>query len=287
MARKHRFFNMYFTTTISVALVLFLVGLECVTMLSTHQLVRSLKENVALTVILSDKATSDQIEQLGEQLKAAPYCRELHYISKEQALQDHIEALGEDPVKFLGYNPLSNSYEVNMVAEYAVEDSIMGIAEQLMALPTVSVVDHPQEVVSFLDLHIGKLSLMLIVVALVLLLISMVLIINTVRLHVYSKRFIINTMRLVGATSWVIRAPFIRRNLLLGLEAGLLAILGVAGAVVAIHERLGIWLFNLTWYNCLIIVVFVILGGQLITFFAALIATGRYIRMKTDKMYEI
>jgi len=278
---------MYLTTTISVALVLWLVGAECVLMLSTHQLIRRVKENVAVTVLLKDKADSTQIHHLQEVFTNLPYTCQVNFISKQQALQEHIEALGEDPEKFLGYNPLSNSFELHLNAAYANADSLAWIETDLGALEYVDDVNYPQEIVSVLDMHVGEISVALVLVALVLLLISLVLIINTVRLHVYSKRFLINTMRLVGATSWVIRAPFIRRNLRLGLEAGVGALVALFAAMWLIHERLGVWLCTMSWQNILIIIAVVILGGELLTFIASMIATGRYIRMKTDKLYEI
>ncbi|MCQ2348413.1 MAG: permease-like cell division protein FtsX [Paludibacteraceae bacterium] len=284
---KHRFFNMYLTATISVALVLFLIGLECITLLSAHQMIQRLKENVALTIVLKDNATEEQITRLGEVLEMAPYSHEVRYISKEQALEEHIQALGEDPQKFLGYNPLSNTYEMALQADYAQEDSICTIEDNLMTLPYIQQVNHPQEIVSMLDLHVGEISVVLVVIALLLLLISWALIANTVRLQVYSKRFLINTMRLVGATPWVIRAPFVKRNVLLGFEAGLVALVALALAVYYVHIRLGVWVVELTWQNMLIVGLVVLLGGELITFFASFAATSRYIRMKIDKMYEI
>jgi len=284
---KHRFVNMYLTTTISVAMVLLLVGMECVLILGTHQLIRQLKEDVAVTVLLKPSADSTQIHQLQSMFENAPFTYHVRFVSKQQALQEHIEALGEDPEKFLGYNPLSNSFEVNLHPAYANEDSIALIEQQLSESPYIESVSYPQEIVSLLDMHLGHISLVLILVAVVLLLISMVLIVNTVRLHVYSKRFLIHTMRLVGATSWVIRAPFVGRNLRLGLEAGVAALVALMGVLWLMHERLGVWLCTICWQNILITVTVVLLGGELITFAASMIATGRYIRMNKDRMYEI
>jgi len=278
---------MYLTTTISVALVLFLIGAESVLMLSTHQLIRQVKENVAVTILLKDQADSTEIHHLQQVFTDLPYTCQVSFISKQQALQDHIDALGEDPQKFLGYNPLSNSFELHLKAAYANADSLAWIENDLGALKYVEDVSYPQEIVSVMDMHLGEINMVLVLVALVLLLISLVLIINTVRLHVYSKRFLINTMRLVGATSWVIRAPFIRRNLRLGLEAALGALIALAAALWFVHERLGIWLCDMSCQNILIIIAVVILSGEILTFLASMIATGRYIRMKTDKLYEI
>ena len=285
--KKRRFFNMYLTTTISVALVLLLVGLECVVTLGTHQLIKRLKEDVAVTVLLTDNADSTQINRMHTLFKSASYAHHVRYVSKQQALKDHIAALGEDPQKFLGYNPLSNSFEINLDDAYANEDSIRVIVEEVSLSPYVERVSYPQEIVSMLDLHVGEISIVLLVVALVLLLISMALITNTVRLHVYSKRFIINTMRLVGATPGVIRAPFIKRNVLMGIEAAGGALLALCGVVWLAHERLGVWVCEVTWMNGLVVGSVVLIGGILITFVASMIATSKYIRMKTDRMYEI
>ena len=278
---------MYLTTTISVALVLYLIGMEAVLLLSAHQLIQKVKENVALTVILKDNATTQQINDLDSLFTDAPYCHEACFISKEQALQEHIETLGEDPQKFLGYNPLSNSFEVSLNADYAQQDSIEGIESELANFSYIDKITHPKEIVSLLDMHVGEISLILIIVALLLLFISIALIVNTVRLHVYSKRFIINTMRLVGATPWVIRAPFVKRNVLLGFEAGICALIVIIGTLYYVHSRLGVWLVDLTWSNVLFITLIVLCSGELITLIASFFATDRYVRMKIDKMYEI
>jgi len=278
---------MYLTTTISVALVLFLVGLEGVAMLSSHQLVRDLKENITLSVLLTNKLDSTQIHTIGDRLQTQPYCHCLQFISKQEALEDHIASLGEDPEKFLGFNPLSDSYELSLNEHYAVQDSIDLIVEQLEAWPQVERVHHPDQLVSVLNLQLGRFNLVLVLIAVLLLLISAVLIINTIRLHVYSKRFMIRTMRLVGATAWVIRAPFVRRNLIMGLEASALTIIGLVAVVNGAHIRLGIWAFTLNWQNILILLALVIGVAELLTLVASLIATGMYIRMQTDKLYEI
>ena len=284
---KHRFFNMYLTTTISVALVLYLIGMEAVLLLSTHQLIQKVKENVALTVILKDNTTHEQIVDLDTFFIDAAYCHDVRFISKEDALQEHIETLGENPEKFLGYNPLSNSFEVHLNAEYALQDSIQWIEDELASMPCIEKVTHPQEIVSLLDMHVGEISLILVAVALLLLFISLALIVNTVRLHVYSKRFIINTMRLVGATPWVIRAPFVKRNVLLGFEAGIVSLIMIAASLYYVHLRLGIWLIDMTWQNMLFVAGVVLASGELITLIASFFATDRYVRMKIDKMYEI
>lgn len=278
---------MYFTTTISIALVLCLIGLECIVLLSAHELMRHVRENVALTIVMSDAATDDETARMGRLLNASSYCHDYRYISREDALQEHIANLGEDPQKFLGYNPLPNAYEVHLCAEYAQSDSIAAIETRLTALPYVDKIIYQEDVVRMLDSNIGEASLILLAVAAALLVIALVLISNTIQLQVYSKRFLINTMRLVGATPWVIKWPFIRRNMRMGVEASALALLVLAGAFYYCKARLGVLLFPLTWQNITFVVAVVLLSGVAITFFASWAATNRYIRMKINKMYEI
>ena len=285
--KRRSLFNMYFTTTISISLVLFLVGLECVVLMSAHELVRHVRENVVLTVVLSDMASQEDVARLDNLMQVAPYVNGSDYISREEALQEHIDNLGEDPQKFLGYNPLTDAFEVNLHAEYAQIDSIHVIEQSLLALPYVDKVIYQADIVKQLDSNLQEASLILLAIALALLVIALVLISNTIQLQVYSKRFLINTMRLVGATPWVIKWPFIRRNMLMGIEAACVALLMLAATYYYFVNRLGIRLFALTEQNIAIIIVAVVFVGWFITFFASLAATNRYIRMKTNKMYEI
>ena len=285
--RRRSLFNMNFTTTISVSLVLFLIGLECVVLISARELVRHVRESVALTIVLNEEVTSDEIQRMQTLMEAAPYCLDVQFISREQALQEHIDNLGEDPQKFLGYNPLTDAFEVNLHAEYAQIDSIHVIEQSLLALPYVDKVIYQADIVKQLDSNLQEASLILLAIALALLVIALVLISNTIQLQVYSKRFLINTMRLVGATPWVIKWPFIRRNMLMGIEAACVALLMLAATYYYFVNRLGIRLFALTEQNIAIIIVAVVFVGWFITFFASLAATNRYIRMKTSKMYEI
>lgn len=285
--RKHRFFNMYLTTTISVAMVLLLVGIECITVLSARNMMVNIKENLAITVVVCNESDSTDIARLGRVLQAMPSCKQCQFVSKQDALNEHIEHLGVDPSEFLGYNPLSDAYELCLNAQYAQQDSIAQIEAQLRELPYVEDVIYPKDVVSMLDNNLTEVSLILIGVAAILMLMAFALIINTVRLHIYSKRFIINTMRLVGATPRVIKAPFIKRNLWMGLEASAIAIVLLTCALLYMDKRLGIVLFPMTWQNISIVAAAVLVVGELITFLASLFATSKYVRMKIDKMYEI
>lgn len=278
---------MYLTTTVSVAMVLFLIGLESVVLLSAHHFISDMRENLALTVILDNNADSTSVARLQNVLDAMPGASSYTFISKQQALEEHISGLGEDPTKFLGYNPLSDAFELHMQPAYTNKDSIAVISDKLTALPYVEQVQYQEDIVKVLDHNVSKVSLILGICALVLLVIAWILIMNTIRLHIYSKRFTINTMRLVGATSWVIRRPFVARSVRMGLEAALLTIVALAGIYYYVYYSLHITIFPPTVENIAVVALTVLLSGLLITFVASLVATGRYVRMKVEKMYEI
>lgn len=285
--RKHRFRNSYMTAGVSVSLVLCLIGIECVLLLSAGALLTRMRENVTITAVLAQEADSTQCARLERMLEASEGYSSFRYVSKEEALQEHIVSLGEDPTEFLGYNPLSASYEIHPSELYSNPDSLAQEAERLESLPYISEVLYPRDLTDLMNRNVHDFSYILLGVALLLLLVSMVLIVNTIRLQIYSKRFIINTMTLVGATSWVTRRPFVLRNMLMGLIAGIVALIVLSGLVYYVEFEMGLFLFPITWMNVAFVCGVVLGSGLLITLFASLIATGRYIRMDNNSLYEI
>jgi cell division transport system permease protein len=255
--------------------------------LSAHELMRHVKESMVLSIVLTENANDEDVARMERLLEVVPYSLDYQYISREQALQDHIENLGENPQDFLGFNPLTDAFEVHLNADYAQMDSVAKIEESLLTLPFVAKVVYQKDVMKVLDNNLSEVSLILSGIAVILLLIALVLISNTIQLQVYSKRFIINTMRLVGATPWVIKWPFVRRNLRMGIEAALVALILLAMTYYYCQVRLGVVLFPLIWQNVGFVVALMLVIGLMITFLASVAATNRYIRMKTSKMYEI
>lgn len=278
---------MYVTTSVSITLVLFLVGLVAMVTLTAHRMIEQVKHNVAITVVLSPDADSAQVERCGQVLKAAPFCHACRYISSEEALDEHIRSLGDDPSQFLGYNPLLASYEVNLSSAYANADSIAVVEQRIAALPYVKQVMYQRDLVELLEHNVSQVTLVLLGLAGMLLLIAYVLIINTIRLHVYSNRFLINTMRLVGATPWVIKRPFVARSLRMGCWSAILALMLLAGLFYYVQYSMNIILMSLTWINVAFIVVVVLLTGEVLTLIGSLIAVNRYIRMDAERMYAI
>ena len=285
--RKHRFRNSSFISAVSVALVLCLIGLECVLLLSAGALVTRMRENITLTAVLTQEADSTQCARLERMLDASEGYSRYRYVSKEDALHEHIVSLGEDPTAFLGYNPLSASYEVHPSDVYSHPDSLALIVSQLESLPYVSQVLYPRDLADLMNRNVHDFSFILLGAALLLLLVSMVLIVNTIRLQIYAKRFLINTMTLVGATSWVTRRPFVLRNVLIGFLSGIAALVVLSGMVYYVQFRMGLMLLPLTWENIALVSGVVLCSGLLITLFASLIATGKYIRMDNNSLYEI
>ena len=285
--RKHRFRNSYLISAVSVSLVLCLIGLECVLLLSAGALVTRMRENITLTAVLSSDIDSTQCTRLETILESGHHCSSYTYVSAEQALEEHIRSLGEDPSAFLGYNPLCASYEIHPTDACSAPDSLAMIAEQLEALPYVTEVLYPRDLADLMSSNVQDFSWILMGVALALLLVSLVLIVNTIRLQIYAKRFLINTMTLVGATSWVTRRPFVLRNMLLGFLAGIVALGILSSMVYYVQFKLGLVLFPMTWQNIAFVSVVVLCSGLLITLLASLIATGKYIRMDNNSLYEI
>lgn len=278
---------MYMTTTISVALVLFLIGLECVLGLSTRQVMTDLRENVVVSAVVSDTMQTADSLRIDRLLQQAPFCREYHFVSKEEALSDHIANLGEDPAAFLGYNPLQASFEIRLSEAYAHPDSVVRLDHILRQYPFVTDVYYPRDVVTLMSQTAEQMALVLLGLALVLLIVSLALITNTIRLHVYSKRFNINTQKLVGATPWMIKWPIVRRSVFVGLCAALLALMCIAGLLWYADAKVGMRFIQYTYFNLAIIAGVVIACGMLITFFASVFAVNRYIRMKTDQLYYV
>ena len=278
---------MYLTTTVSVALVLCLVGLECILLLSANTLITRVKENVAMTIVLNGDADSTTYRRMDAMLSVVPYTHSYQFISQEQALQEHIEYLGEDPTQFLGYNPLRDSYELHLKPVYVQPDSMEVIEQQLNNLPYVERVIYQKNMMEIMNHNLSEVTIFLLLIALILFFISEALIVNTVRLQIYSKRFLINTMSLVGATAWMIKKPFVRQNILMGFLASLLAIAILAGGIYYLNAHMGVVLFALTWQNIAFAAGVVMAVGILITLFASLLACGKYIRMKEDTMYTI
>lgn len=200
---------------------------------------------------------------------------------------DHIANLGDNPEEFLGFNPLLASMEVKLNAEYANEDSVAKIEKKLERFKNIQKVVYQKDMIMMVNENIKKISFVLLAIAAVLMLISFALINNTVRLSIYSNRFLINTMKLVGATHWFIRRPYIGRSVINGIVAALIALLMLTGLVYYFQYEFGLQTQMIQTNTALIVIGVVISLGILLTAISSYFAVGRYLRMRTDDMYYV
>ncbi len=277
--------NSYLTTVISIALVLFLLGAVGYLMLNAQRLSNYVKENIGFNVVLKDNVREAEVRRLQKYLDASSYVKSTEYIDKERAAEELKEQLGEDFVDFLGYNPLLSSIEVKLFAEFANPDSIKKVEEIFVSFPQVKEVFYQKNLIHKVNENVNKISLVLLAFSALLLLIAIALINNTIRLSIYSKRFLINTMQLVGATKGFIRQPFISTSLLHGFIGAVLANGLLAGGVYILHKELGgfIGFDNIELVG--ILFVLVILVGMLLSLTSTFFAVNKYLRLKTDQLY--
>ena len=288
MSTKHRvrLFDMQFITAcISTTMVLILLGLMLFLVLSAHRLSVYVRENLNFTVLLNNDAPESAILALQKRLDSEAFVKASAYISKEEALKEEVETMGSDPVEFLGYNPFSPSIELKLPAAYANADSVAWIKERILADKLVTDVDYRQGLMDSVNRNISKLSIGLLAVAALLTLISFALINNTVRLTIYSKRFLIHTMKLVGAGWGFIRRPFLRRNFWVGLSSGVLAdAVLVAAAYTLVSYEPGL-LAVITTDILLWVMLSTLLFGVLITCMCAYISINKYLRLSAGDLY--
>ena len=286
--RPNSFFNMQFiTSSISTTLVLLLLGMVVFFVLSANNLSTYVRENIGITVLVSDDMKEPEALNFQKTLNEKTYVKESVYISKEQALKEQTEAMGTDPAEFLGYNPFTASIEIKLNAVYANSDSIAWIEKEILTNKKVMEVSYPQNLIDSVNRNIQKVSFFLLGLAALLSLISFALINNTIRLAIYSKRFLIHTMKLVGASWGFIRRPFLVRNVWIGVLAGVMAdtiLLGMAYMLVKYEPQL---IEIITPNTLLIVMASVFIFGLAITFLCAYISINKYLRMKASALYYI
>ena len=286
--RPNSLFNMQFiTSSISTTLVLLLLGMVVFFVLSANNLSTYVRENIGFTILVSDDMKKMEALKFQKTLNEKAYVKESTYISKEQALKEQTEAMGTDPAEFLGYNPFTASIEIKLNAAYANSDSIAWIEKEILANKKVMEVNYPQDLLDSVNRNIQRISLFLLGLAGLLTLISFALINNTIRLAIYSKRFLIHTMKLVGASWGFIRRPFLLRNMWIGILAGLLAdaiLIGLASMLVKYEPQL---IDIITPTTLLIVLALVFVFGLAITSMCAYISINKYLRMKAGALYYI
>jgi len=284
---KPIFLKIHLTSTISMSMVLFLVGLVLLLLFVAHDMSTYVKENINLSIIMDDASGRTDAQRIETYLKSSPYAKTVEYISKEDALKDHIASLGDNPKDFLGYNPLKASIEIKLHALYANNESVSLIESKLKAFEHISRVVYQKDMVSLVNDNVRKLSLILIGLAVILLFVSIALINITIRLSLYSDRFLINTMKLVGATPWFIRRPYIGSSMVNGFAASIISIILLTGVVYFVHYEFGMPGTFIQPLTAIIVSSIVIFLGMSLTAISSYFSVGRYLRMNINDMYSL
>jgi cell division transport system permease protein len=263
-----------------------MLGLLGMVVLHAKKISDYVKENIGFSIMIKEGVKESSIFTLKKKLDTEAYVKSTEYITRERAAEEFSKELGEDFVGFLGYNPLLPSIDLRLKADYANPDSVRRIEKMLMELPEVKEVDYHRPLVDEINKNVSKISLVILGVSLILLFIAVALINNTIRLSVYAKRFLIRSMQLVGATQGFIRHPFIRKGILQGFLSGILAI-GMLMVVMfftlqeipELVEIEDLWLFGVLFAIVLVI-------GMTISWMSTYFAVRKYLRMKTDNLYN-
>ena len=275
------------TLCISTTMVLVLLGMVVFSVLTSHNLSQWVKENLTVTVMLKDSVTVNDAKLFCRDLYHRPYSHNIDYISKEQAQREQIKELGSDPTEFLGFNPFPATLEIQLAADYANRDSLKWIAKELRKDSRVSDLAYMEDLMDRVNVNISRVSLVLLILAVLLTFVSFSLISNTVRLSVYARRFLIHTMKLVGASWGFIRRPFLKQAVWIGVIAAVLAIcvlgLGVYGLYLTQPGVLEI----VTWQVLVITAVAVLVFGIVITALCAWLAVNKFLRMTAGELYKI
>lgn len=277
--------NIHYSSTISMSLVLFLIGLVSLLLFVAHDMSVYVKENINLSIVLNDETNKTEAARIESFISMAGFSKEIQYVSKEDALKEHIAALGDDPADFLGYNPLKASLEVKLNALYANNDSVKVIESKLKAFDGIYRINYQKDLIGLVNDNVRKISVVLLGLAFVLLFVAVALINNTVRLSVYSNRFLINTMQMVGATNWFIRKPYIRQAVINGAIAALIAILLLGIVVYYVLFEFGLSAVSLNVSSSIWVSLIVLASGMALMAASTYLSIGRYLKMNSNDMY--
>jgi cell division transport system permease protein len=283
--QKRRLISSYFSVVLSVFLVLFLLGMLGLFIINSKKLADDFRENIAMTVFFKNEANDTIIKSFDAELKRAPFAKTFEYVSKDAAAKQHTDIIGEDFVTFLGENPLQNSFDIHLKADYVYKDSIAKVESQLRKNPMISDIVYDKQLVNLVNDNIKKVSMWILIISGFFTIIAVLLINSSLRLSIHSNRFIIKTMQMVGATKAFIRKPFVMRSIRLGMIGAGLAILALIGVLIYLESNfpdLGL-LDDQLLIALVLISVFGI--GVLITWLSTYFATQRFLNLRTDDLY--
>ncbi len=283
--QKRRLISSYFSVVLSVFLVLFLLGVLGLFVINSKKLADDFKEKIAMTVFFDNDANDSIVKAFDADLKKVPYAKSYVYVSKDQAAKQHTDIIGEDFLTFLGENPLQNSYDIHLKADYVEKDSIAKIEKSLRKNAMISDIVYDKQLVNLVNDNIKRVSFWILITSGFLTVIAVLLINSSLRLSIHSNRFIIKTMQMVGATKSFIRRPFVMRSVKLGMIGAGLAILALIGVLIYLDTNFP----SLGILDDKVLIAFVLLTvlgvGILITWLSTHFATQRFLNLRTDDLY--
>jgi len=282
---KTSLFGSYFTTTLSISLILFLFGLLGLLLINAQRLSDFMKENIGVTLILKDSAREADVMKLQKTLEATDYIKSIRFVDKESAAAELKNELGEDFVDFLGFNPLLSSIDVTVYAGYANPDSLGVLEKKLLGHPEIQEVYYQRNLVKQLNANVKKVSFILLGLSLLMFIIFTALINNTIRLSIYSKRFLINTMQLVGATRSFIRRPFMAKSAVFGIYGGLIACFLFLAIFFSYQKELKSFIDFQNPTSLALLGGGIFAMGIVITMISIYLAVNKFIPMSFDQLY--
>ena len=283
--QKRRVLNSYFSVIISITVVLFFLGILGIFLINSKNVASHFKEQIAMTIYLKDSAKDIEITQLKKRIQLDPATKKVNYTSKEEAAEQYSRDIGEDFIEFLGYNPLLNSVDIYFKASFVNTSSLIKTKRKIETTDFVDEVVYDQPLVTLLDKNIQKVSFVLFLCTVLFVVIALLLINSSIRLSIYSKRFVIKTMQLVGATKSFIRKPFIWSHLILGVISSIFSLVALSFLILEIDNQFP-ELKMLEQTNELIFVFGgIVFLGVGITGISTFFATQRYLNLKTDAIY--
>lgn len=283
--QKRRVITSYFSVVLSVFLVLFLLGTLGLFVINSKRISDNFKEDIVMTIFMKNEANDSIIKAFDEELRLASFAKDYVYVSKEKAAEQHKKVIGEDFMQFLGVNPLQNSFDVHVKADYVTNDSFKKIETRLRKNPMIADVIYDQQLVTLVNDNVKTITFWILVISAIFAVVSVLLINSSMRLSIFSNRFIIKTMQLVGATKSFIRKPFIKRSIMLGMIGAVLAVIALIGILIYVDVNFP----TLEIFKDEILIGAVLLGvlllGALIPWLSTYFATQRFLNLRTDDLY--
>lgn len=283
--QKRRLISSYFSVVLSIFLVLFLLGALGLFVINSKKITNDFKENIPMTVYFKNEAKDSVLNAFDTELKNARFIKEYAFVHKDSAAKNNVDIVGKDFMEFLGFNPLQNSFDINLKGDYVVADSIKKIESDIKKNEFVSEIIYDKGLVDAVNNNVKRISFYILIISAFLAVIAMLLINSSLRLSIYSHRFTIKTMQMVGATKSFIRKPFIWRSIKLGLIGSILAIAALLALVYYVDSLLPNLKLTKDYISLGIVLGGVLLLGIIITWISTFFATQRFLNLKTDDLY--